>query len=38
MYAGHVDFAQPMLQLVEQVYTPAECGTLLAAIARAAHR
>lgn len=35
MYAGHVDFAQPMLQLVEQLYTPAECAALLAAVANA---
>ena len=35
MYAGHVDFAQPMLQLVERLYTPEECVALLAAVAHA---
>src|SRR6185312_13749240 len=35
MYAGHFDFTRPMLQLVEQLYTPAECAALLAAVAHA---
>ena len=30
MYAGHVDFALPMLQVVERLFTPAECRQILA--------
>jgi hypothetical protein len=30
MYAGHFDFAVPMLQVIEGLYTRAECAALLA--------
>src|SRR3569623_2622040 len=35
MYAGHFDFTRPMLHVIEQLYTPAECAALLAATVHA---
>jgi predicted 2-oxoglutarate/Fe(II)-dependent dioxygenase YbiX len=33
MYAGHFDFALPMLQVVERVYAPSECQQILTSVA-----